>query len=252
MSGQAIIETKDLTKNYGTFTAVDHLNLSIEEGDIFGFLGPNGAGKTTLLHVIAGALKGDSGEIFHDGRKIDTGSLQWRRTLAYVLDDGGVIPLLTVEEQIYLQSVLTGVERSESGERTRRVIDLLELYKYREYRGDELSAGVRKRLGIGLGIVRDADVFLFDEPYSSLDLQGAAVFDRILEALKSSGRIVLVASHSFPSPAGLYNRLWSLAAGVIVDRANEREVHDRLDKPAPSGGLSGHGEIDLPWIVQST
>jgi putative ABC transport system ATP-binding protein len=247
-----MLRIRDIVVTRGRKPVLNGLTASADKGDVVALLGPNGAGKTTLLHVIAGALKGDSGEIFHDGRKIDTGSLQWRRTLAYVLDDGGVIPLLTVEEQIYLQSVLTGVDRSESGERTRRVIDLLELCKYRDYRGDELSAGVRKRLGIGLGIVRDADVFLFDEPYSSLDLQGAAVFDRILEALKSSGRIVLVASHSFPSPAGLYNRLWSLAAGVIVDRANEREVHDRLDKPAPSGGLSGHGEIDLPWIVQST
>ena len=246
-----MLSLQDILVSRGRKPVLNGLSASADNGDVVALLGPNGAGKTTLLHFIAGALKGDSGDIYHRGRKIDTGSIRWRRSLSYVLDDGGAIPLLTVEEQIYLQSVLMGVDRSESVERTRQVIDLLELGKYRDYRGDELSSGVRKRLGIGLGVVRDADVFLFDEPYSSLDVQAAAVFDRILETLKHCGRIVVVASHSFPFPDGLYNRVWSLSAGEIVDCSNEQEVRDRLDKPSRSNGLSGHGEIELPWILQS-
>jgi ABC-type multidrug transport system ATPase subunit len=235
----------------GRRTVIEGLSASADKGDVVALLGPNGAGKTTLLHFIAGVLKSDAGDIYYDGRKIDTASGEWRSTISYVLDDGGVVPLLTVEEQIYLQSVLTGVDRAESIERARFVIDLLELNKYRNYRGDELSSGMRKRLGIALGIVRDADVFLFDEPYSSLDARAMVVFGRILETLKHRGRIVLVASHSSPFIEDLYNRVWSLSAGVVTDCANEQDVHDYLDHPLPSGDR-GHGEIDSPWILQST
>ncbi len=247
-----MLNLQDIVVSRGRRPVINALSASVDRGDVVALLGPNGAGKTTLLHFIAGVLKSDSGDIFYAGRKIDTTSTDWRRILTYVLDDGGIIPLLTVEEQITLQSVLTGVDHTESIERARLVIDLLALGKYRDYRGEELSSGVRKRLGIGLGIVRDAEVFLFDEPYSSLDLQATAVFGGILRTLKNRGRIVLVASHSFPFPDHLYSRVWSFSAGAVTDCSNEREVRDRLDHQFPSGGLSGQSEIDIPWILQST
>lgn len=246
-----MLSLRNIVVSRGRRPVIEGLSASAEKGNVIALLGLNGAGKTTLLHFIAGILKSDSGDIFYKGRKVDTNSREWRRTVAYVLDDGGTIPLLTVEEQIYLHSILTGADHTESIERTKLVIDLLELSKYRDYRGGELSSGMRKRLGIALGIVRDADVFLFDEPYSSLDAQAAVVFGRILETLKNRGRIVLVASHSFPFQGNLYNHLWSLSAGVVKDYANEQEVRDRLDHPFPSGGHE-YGEIDIPWMLHST
>jgi ABC-type multidrug transport system ATPase subunit len=245
------LNLKDIVVSRGKKLVLNGLKASADKGDVVALLGPNGAGKTTLLHFIAGVLKGDSGDILYEGGRINTTSPDWRRALTYVLDDGGVIPLLTAEEQIYLQSVLSGTSHVESIERTMFVIDLLELGRYRDYRGNELSSGVRKRLGIGMGIVSDADVFLFDEPYSSLDLQATAVFDQILKTLKKRGRIVLVASHSFPFADTLYNRVWSLSAGVMRDYSNEQEARDRLNHQFPSGDSSGHDEFDIPWIVQS-
>jgi putative ABC transport system ATP-binding protein len=247
-----MLSLRNIVVSRGGRTIINGVSASADKGDIVALLGPNGAGKTTLLHFIAGVLRSVSGDIHYKGRKIDTTSPDWRRSLTYVLDDGGVIPLLTVEEQIYLQSVLAGAGHRESIERARFVIDLLELSKYRDYRGDELSSGVRKRLGIATGIVRDADVLLFDEPYGSLDVQAAAIFGRILKTLKNRGRIVLVASHSFPFLDSLYNHLWSLSAGVLVDCTNAQEVRNRLNHPFASGGLSERGEIDIPWILQST
>jgi ABC-type multidrug transport system ATPase subunit len=246
-----MLSLRDIVVSRGRRTVLNGLTASADKGDVVAILGPNGCGKTTLLHFVAGALKGNSGDIYCEDRRIDTSSLEWRRTLSYVLDDGGTIPLLTVEEQIYLQSVLAGVDRGKASERTAHVLELLDLSRFRDYRGEELSSGVRKRLGIGLGIVREADVFLFDEPFSSLDVQATAVFGRILQTLKNRGRIVLVASHSFPFHDGLYNRLWSLSAGVVVERSNEREVRECLARPSPAGGLKGPGEIELPWILQS-
>jgi ABC-2 type transport system ATP-binding protein len=125
------------------------------------------------------------------------------------------------------------------------------LSRYRDYRGEELSSGLRKRLGIGIGIVRDADLFLLDEPYGSLDVQAMAVLGQILMTLKARGRIVLVASHSFPFLDNLYNHVWTLSGGVVVDHSNEKELRDLFNHPFHSGRSSRHGEIDIPWILRS-
>ena len=223
-------------------------SVEAERGDVVALLGANGAGKTTLLHYIAGILKSDSGDLYYQGGKVDPSSSKWRCRAAYVLDDGGIIPLLTVEEQICLQCVLAGVSQPEAIERTNLVVELLELNRYRDFRGDELSAGIRKRLGIAIGIVRDADLFLFDEPYGSLDMPTAAVFDRVLWTLKNRGRIVVVASHSFPCSDDLYNRVWMLSAGVAEDHWRQGELRRLLGYEIQSGGQNRPVEIGIPWI----
>jgi ABC-type multidrug transport system ATPase subunit len=243
-----MLTLQDIVLSRGGRTVVKNLSSSVERGDVVALLGPNGAGKTTLLHFIAGVLKSDSGHIYYEGRKIDPTSRDWRLKLAYVLDDGGIIPLLTIEEQLYLQSLLVGVSHMQSVERSRLTIELLGLTRYRSYRGEELSSGLRKRLGIGLGIVRDAEVFLFDEPYSSLDVQSIAVFSRIVLALKNKARIVVVASHAFPYANNLYNRVWSLAAGALTDHSSGPEIPDLLAGSAESGGPGRQKEIQIPWI----
>jgi ABC-type multidrug transport system ATPase subunit len=246
-----MLNLENIMLSRGGRTVIKDLSAAADRGDVVALLGPNGAGKTTLLHFIAGVLKGDSGDIYYQGNRVDPASADWRRRLTYVLDDGGIIPLLTIEEQIYLQCVLVGVSHTESIERTKLVIDLLELARYRGYRGDELSAGLRKRLGIGIGIVRDAEVFLFDEPFSSLDVQAMAVFGRILMTLKNRGRIVIAASHSFPFLHNVCNQVWTLSAGMIANQSNKQDLHTLLDHPFQSGNTSIE-EIDIPWMLKST
>ena len=247
-----MLSLRDVVLSRGGRTVIKNLCASADRGDVVALRGPNGAGKTTLLHFIAGVLKSDSGELYFLGSRIDCRALDWRRRLAYVLEDGGTIPLLTVEEQLYLQSALAGVGHTESLERARLLIDLLELDRYRDYRADELSSGVRKRLGIGLGVVRDADVFLFDEPYSALDIQATMIFGRILMTLRNRGRIVVVASHSFPFSGNLYNHVWTLSAGAVVDGVHERDLLDALDHSIQPESSSGYKEIDIPWIPPAT
>jgi ABC-type multidrug transport system ATPase subunit len=235
----------------GNRTVLNDLSVEAERGNVIALLGPNGAGKTTVLHFIAGVLKNDSGHIYYQGQKLDTTSLEWRRKLSYVLDDGGTIPLLTVEEQLFLQCSLTGLSRAESIERAGLVIELLDMRPYREYRGEELSAGLRKRLGIGLGIVRDAEVFLFDEPLGSLDVEAMMIFTGILEALNSSGRVVIIASHSSPLLRGLCNRVWALSGGKAEDYTNREELLELFKHPLPSGRANNSDDINIPWMLKS-
>ena len=232
----------------GGHSVINGLSAEADRGDVVALIGSNGSGKTTLLQIISGILKSDSGNVSYDGNKVDLTSLDWRFRLSYILDDGGIIPLLTIEEQLYLQCTLVGIGHGESVERTKYIIDLLEIGRYRGHRGNELSAGLCKRLGIGIGIVRNAEVFLFDEPFNALDVQTMNILGRILMILKNRGRIVIVASHSFPYPGNLYNHVWVLSNGVIRDHSDEREICNLLDHSFQSGN-GGSEEIDIPWIL---
>ncbi len=245
------LSLENLVLSRGGRTIINGFTASAVSGDVVALLGPNGVGKTTMLHAIAGILNIDAGDINCNGLRSDKDSLEWRRRLNYVLDDRGVIPLLTVEEQIFLQCLLVGVSHSESIERTRLVIELLELNKVRKYRADELSSGLCKRLGIGLGIVRDADIFLFDEPFNSLDIQAIEIFSQIIMTLKNRGRIILVASHSFPHLSSLCTQIWDLSSGSIWHESNAQISTKLLSQTSHSAVTNSGEEIYLPWILKS-
>lgn len=243
-----MLRLENIIISRGGHSVLNDISIGAVSGDIVALTGPNGTGKTTLLQIISGTLKSDSGNICFKENKVNLNSINWRFKLSYIPEDGGIIPLLTIEEQLYLQCSLTGISHYESSERTNYIIDLLEIGKYRNHRGDDLSSGLRKRLGIGLGIIRNAKVFLFDEPFNALDVQAMTILSRILMILKNRGRIVIVASHSFPYPDNLYNHVWYLSNGIIKDHIEEKKIYNLLDNPFQSE--SGNTEeLDIPWIL---
>lgn len=248
-----MLEHKEIALSRGGRPVITACSVSAERGDAVALIGPNGSGKTTLLHLLSGLLAKDSGRLSFDGREIDPASPDWRYETAFVLDDGGTIPLLTVEEQLLLAGALSGLESGEAAGRADAVIRLLQLETHRRHRGDELSSGLRKRLGLGIGIIRDARIFLFDEPFSALDVEAAAVFIGIIEALKSKGRIVVFASHTLPFAGSLCSRVWRLAGGTRPQGARAQDVPG-----SPAGRQSfveslqaetpRHPGVDLAWI----
>lgn len=203
--------------------------------------------KTTLLHGLSGLLEKAGGRIVLDGREIDPASAECRRRSAFVLDDGGTIPLLTVEEQLHLAGALSGIESRQAEERTDALIRLLRLESHRRHRGDELSSGLRKRLGLGIGLIRNTEVFLFDEPFGALDVEAAALFIGIVGMLRKKGRIVVLASHTLPLGGSWCSRVWHLAGGRATDMACgpdvQRSLMESLDAGAPR-----EADIGLPWI----
>jgi ABC-type multidrug transport system ATPase subunit len=246
-NGGRMLRLSDISISRGGKLIIDKASLTAERGDVVALLGPNGAGKTTLLQFLAGVLEADSGDVLYEGRQFDRSSKDWRRRLSYVLDTGGIIPVLTVEEQLSLQCALTGVGTAESTERVYRTVDMLDMRKYQGHRGDELSAGLCKRLAIGIGIIRDAEVFLFDEPFGSLDIQAATTLTRILMTLKKRERIVVVASHSFPILDDLYNRVWGVSNTTIQDHHDGADVNSYLENiDLPDDPQ--HEVFDIPWI----
>ena len=213
-----MLELKNIVLSRGKHKVLDGVNAEASAGRVIALLGENGTGKTTLLNCICGMLKCDSGEIFSGNKAVDPESDEWKEKISYVLDEGSAIPLLTVDEQLRLQCLLSGIGKSEASKRADHIISLLNLEKHRDYRAEELSAGLRKKLGIGLGLIRNAEIYLFDEPFSSLDVYSASDLSRLLGILKRRGRTVILSTHSrlsFPASA-IRSGCWPTAGLPII------------------------------------
>lgn len=235
-----MLDIKNLYLSREKHVVLKDFSARIKGGETAALIGPNGTGKTTLLHYLSGLLKADSGVVSYNGAPVDLTSQGWKDRVSYVLDDGGVIPLLTVEEQLRLQCALSGLNREESEERINHTLELCALRRFKSYTARELSLGTQKRLGLALGIIRNAEIYLFDEPLNSLDEQGAAVFAGVLRALQSADRICVVATHSVSFIYPLCSTFWSLAQeGYRIYRDKQA-----FSREHPIEDV----EITLPWL----
>ena len=238
----------NITLSRGNKTIINNSTVEGSTGEVIAVIGENGAGKTTLLHFIAGILKSDSGNIYFEGNKININSEWWKKKVSYVLDDGGTIPLLTVEEQINLQCLLLGISPKESKIRTDYMIELLGLRKYCEYRSDELSTGLNKRLGIGIGIVRNAKIYLFDEPFSFLDIETISIFLKIIKILKKRNRIVIIATHSLSALDAIYDQVWAISSNTIQTFSKGNDFDMNLQNSNIRKAFVNDRALNIPWI----
>src|SRR5436190_15713735 len=161
------ITVQDLKRTYGDFTAVDDLSFDVGPGEIVGLIGPNGAGKTTTLRSLAGILRPTSGRVLVDGHDIVADALAAKQRLAFMPDEPHLFEYLTVEEHLRLMARLYQVPDFEA--RSRALIQELELSGKERSLPGELSRGMRQKVVIACGLVRDASTLLFDEPLTGLD-----------------------------------------------------------------------------------
>lgn len=187
-----------LTRTYagagGTvLTAVDDLSFTAGSGEIIGLIGPNGAGKTTTLRCLAGILRPSGGNAAIDGHDIAADSIAAKRRLAFMPDEPHLFEYLTVEEHLRLVARLYTVD--DFDRRARRLLDELELSGKEGALPGELSRGMRQKVVIACGLVRDATTLLFDEPLTGLDPIGIHRMRETIVARGRAGACVLVSSH---------------------------------------------------------
>jgi len=187
-----------LTRTYagagGTvLTAVDDLSFAAGSGEIIGLIGPNGAGKTTTLRCLAGILRPSGGNAAIDGHDIAADSIAAKRRLAFMPDEPHLFEYLTVEEHLRLVARLYTVD--DFDRRARRLLDELELSGKEGALPGELSRGMRQKVVIACGLVRDATTLLFDEPLTGLDPIGIHRMRETIVARGRAGACVLVSSH---------------------------------------------------------
>src|SRR6266403_2356923 len=197
----------------GTFTAVSDLSFTVASGDIVGLIGPNGAGKTTTLRALAGILRPTSGRLQIDGHDLVDDPLEAKRRLAFMPDKPHLFEYLTVDEHLRLIARLYGVADFER--RARALVEELELVGKERSLPGELSRGMRQKVVIACGLVRDATTLLFDEPLTGLDPLGIRRMRQTIVARGRSGAAILVSSHLLHLVEEICTRV------VIMDRGNK-------------------------------
>jgi len=224
------IETRQLTKAYNHFKAVDSLDITVENGEIFGLLGPNGAGKTTTVSMLCTILKPTSGNATVNGYDIVKEANQVRKSIGIVFQDPSIDDRLTGRENLYMHANLYGVPASEQKERIDRILKLIEL----EDRANDLlrtySGGMRRRLELGRGLIHYPKVLFLDEPTVGLDPQTRDHIWKYIKELKETHDItVVLTTHYMDEADRLSDRIAIMDHGKVVVLDKPSKLKETLE-----------------------
>jgi ABC-2 type transport system ATP-binding protein len=211
-----MIQLEHLTKRYGSFTAVDDLNLRITEGEIFGFLGPNGAGKTTTIRMMMGLLKPTAGRIMLGGHDLAIAPLAAKAISTFVPDRPFIYEKLTGREFLHFVGGLYQVAEALYRERANESLDFFRLSDW----GDELienySHGMKQRLVVAAALLPDPKILVVDEPMVGMDPIGARMFKALLRSLTLKGKTVFMSTHSLEVAEELCDRIAIILGGKLI------------------------------------
>ena len=190
------IELVDLTKKYGSFTAVDHLNLSIRKGEIFGLLGPNGAGKSTTILMMLGLTDPTSGNVCVCGIDSTTNPMEVKKKVGYLPEDVGFYDDRTGLENLIYTARLNRICENEALQRAEKLLARIGLTDAGNKKTGKYSRGMRQRLGLADVLIKNPEIIILDEPTLGIDPKGVREFlDLIIELSKEDGLTVLFSSH---------------------------------------------------------
>lgn len=242
-----VVETKDLTKTYGDITAVDRLNLRIEEGDIFGFLGPNGAGKTTTILMLLGLTEPTSGTAYVAGYNSTREPLNVKRITGYVPEKVGFYDDLTAAYNLTYTARLNGISDNLADKRIAEALDIVGLPKAAGRKVGEFSRGMKQRLAIADILVKQPKIAIMDEPTSGIDPEGIVqVLDLIAKIAKERKMTIIMSSHQLYQVQRICNRVGMLMNGRLVVTG----LLDELSREA-MGGSQFRIEVKLTEITQT-
>jgi ABC-2 type transport system ATP-binding protein len=213
----AVVETKNLTKRYREKLAVNSLNLTVEEGEVFGFLGPNGAGKTTTILMLLGLTEPTSGQVSVCGFNPTRESLEVKRRVGYLPESPGFYDDISAKENLLYMARLNRIPEDEAHRRTAQVLDQVGLSEDGRRLVREFSRGMKQRLGIAEVLVKNPKAIILDEPTLGIDPDGAI---RILQMIKSLNRdhglTVMLSSHQLQQVQEICNRVGIIVKGKLI------------------------------------
>jgi len=216
-----VIELVDLTKQYGSFTAVDHLNLTIKKGEIFGLLGPNGAGKSTTILMLLGLTEPSSGSVKVCGIDSTTNPIEVKRKVGYLPEDVGFYDDLTGFENLMFTAQLNSIPEKEAARKTDLLLERVGLINERKKKTGKYSRGMRQRLGLADVLIKNPEVIILDEPTLGIDPTGVKDFlELIVKLSKEDGLTVLVSSHHLHQVQQICDRVGLFIGGKLIAEGN--------------------------------
>jgi ABC-2 type transport system ATP-binding protein len=216
-----------LTKRYGKFTAVDHIDLVVPSGELFGFLGPNGAGKTTTFRMIAGILRPTSGTVEIGGIDISRRPLEAKARLGFIPDRPFVYDKLTGGEFLRFAAALYGQQGPTIERRIDELLELFELSRWKDELTESYSHGMRQKLIISGALVHRPEVIVVDEPMIGLDPKSARLLKDLFRQFVDRGGTVLMSTHTLEVAESMCDRLAIIHGGRIAVHGTLAEVQEQ-------------------------
>jgi ABC-2 type transport system ATP-binding protein len=221
------VSIDNVVKRFGEFTAVDHVSLEIEKGEVFGFLGPNGAGKSTTIRMLCGLLTPTSGRAMVGGFDVAQDPESVRRNIGYMSQKFSLYDDLTVEENINFFAGIYGVYDARREERKRYVLEMADLEDRRTTLTRLLAGGWKQRLALGCAVLHEPPILFLDEPTSGVDPIARRAFWDLIHHLSASGHTILVSTH-YMDESEYCHRVGLMYRGRLIALDTPRQLKHRV------------------------
>jgi len=263
-TGELAVQTFDLVKRFGDFTAVDHIDLKVHRGSFFGFLGPNGAGKSTTIKMLTGLLGPTSGRMLVLGRDLEVEPLEVKRRIGVVPEDLNLFERLTGAEMLAFTGRMYGLHKQQIAERAPELLALMELEAEPKKLIVEYSHGMKKKLSLACALIHRPEILFLDEPFEGVDAIASRTLKDLLSRLTTRGLTVFLTSHVLEIVERLCSDIAIIAQGKLLASGSLNELRKGIrvegDGQGPVsleeyfihvvGGTRAAGEEDvLQWLT---
>ena len=228
-----MLVTDNLTRKYGSFTALDNLSLKIDDGELHGFVGPNGAGKTTTMRILATLLPATSGKAYVDGVEVSREGKKIRRMVGYMPDFFGVYDGLKAWEYLDFYARCYAIGHKDRIRMVDQLLDIVRLSDKRNAYIDVLSRGMKQRLCLARSLIHDPKLLILDEPASGMDPRARAEMKDILRTLRGLGKTILISSHILPELSEMCDSLTIIDHGKLVFSGPVTELAKKMRGQVP-------------------
>lgn len=249
MNNNIAVKVENLEKKFGSFTAVNHINFEVKEGEIFGFLGPNGAGKSTTIRMLCGIYTPTSGKGTVGGFDIIKEQHKIKQNIGYMSQKFSLYDDLTVEENIDFYSNIYTIPKKKMEQRKNETIKLAGIESFRKNLTGTLSGGWKQRLAIGCAIIHQPNIIFLDEPTSGVDPITRNNFWKIIKEMSGQGKTIFVTTH-YMDEAENCNRLVMIYHGTMIAMGSPHEMKTTIMKNDILEIIMPHAEQWLERIAK--
>lgn len=216
METECAIEVSNLTKRYGDLVAVDHMNLEVEKGEVFGFLGPNGAGKTTTIRMLTGVSIPTEGRAMIMSYDIQQQPVEAKEQMGIVPDVSNIYDELSAWDNLIFTGQLYDMPRTYRKSRAEELLKLFGLYELRHEKAQDFSRGMKRRVCVAMALMNRASILFLDEPTSGLDVQSVLIIRDLIQKLNREGLTIFLTTHNIEEASQMCDRVAIVNHGKIV------------------------------------